>query len=112
MLSVSLSLLSSNYSTVEIRLKRLEMNEEMICSKLNYLMIVDFRISSMEYRTIDLDKAEQAVIQVTGDAQKGYQPQTLRPQNGGRSIYLPSFPSDSKMPAECLLLSNVPGKWF
>ena len=75
-------------------------------------MLVDFRILPMQYRTIDLNKAEQAVTTVFGHAQTGDQPQTLRPRNGGRSVYLPSFPSDSKMPAECLLLSNVPGKWF
>jgi len=75
-------------------------------------MIVDLRILPMECRTIDLDKAEQAATTVSGHVQTGYQPRTLRPQNGGRSVYLPSYPSNSKMPSECLLLSNVPGKWF
>ena len=75
-------------------------------------MIVDFPKLPMEYRTVDLDKAEQAVTTVYGHAQTGYQPQTLRLKNGGRSVYLPSFPSKSKMPSECLLLSNVPGKRF
>ena len=66
----------------------------------------------MERPTIDLNRAEKAVSSITGQQQSGYEPRTLRSQNGGRSAYLPAFPTNFKSPKDRLLLTHVPGNYF
>jgi peptidoglycan/xylan/chitin deacetylase (PgdA/CDA1 family) len=75
-------------------------------------MLVDFSSSTMERTTIDLNRAEKAVFSITGEPPSGYQPRTLRSQNGGRTAYLPIFPTNHKSPRDRLLFTHVPGNYF
>ena len=72
-------------------------------------MLVDFSISVMERPTIDLNRAEEAVSSIPGQQPSGYQSRTLRSQHGGRTAYLPAFPTNFKSPRDRLLLAHVPG---
>jgi len=67
----------------------------------------------MNLNTIDLNRAEKAVLSIITDdpqqQQQEYQPKTLQSHNRARKVYLPIFPTIAIGPNDHLLLTNVPG---
>lgn len=66
----------------------------------------------MQTSHVDPDRTEEAVSSLPSSNTSDYQPRTLRSDNAGRCAYLPIFPTTSKSPRDCLLLSNVASLYF